>query len=37
MIPQPEKIDKKAILKALKDGEEIPGCEIQQTRGLRIK
>lgn len=37
MVPQPEKIDKKAILKALKDGEEIPGCEIHQTRGLRIK
>jgi hypothetical protein len=37
MIPQPEKIDKKAILKALKDGEEIPGCEITQSRGLRIR
>jgi hypothetical protein len=37
MIPQPEKIDKKAILKAIKDGEEIPGCDIKQSRSLRIK
>ncbi|MDP4087621.1 MAG: siphovirus Gp157 family protein [Bacillota bacterium] len=37
MIPQPEKIDKKAILKALKEGEEIPGCEIKQSKGIRIK
>jgi hypothetical protein len=37
MIPQPSKLDKKSILKALKDGEEIPGCDIQQSRSLRIK
>ncbi len=37
MIPQPSKIDKKSILSALKDGEEIPGCEIKQTRSVRIK
>jgi hypothetical protein len=37
MVPQPEKIDKKALLKALKEGEEIPGCEITQNRGLRIR
>ncbi|MDP4087429.1 MAG: siphovirus Gp157 family protein [Bacillota bacterium] len=37
MIPVAPKIDKKAILKALKEGEEIFGCEIQQTRSVRIK
>jgi hypothetical protein len=37
MVPQPDKIDKKAILEALKEGEEIPGCEIKQLRGLRIR
>ena len=37
MIAQPSKIDKKSILSALKDGEEIPGCEIKQTRSVRIK
>jgi hypothetical protein len=37
LVPQPDKIDRKAILKALKEGEEIPGCEISQSRGLRIR
>lgn len=37
MIPQPEKIDKRALLTALKEGEEITGCFIKQTKGVRIK
>lgn len=37
MVPQPPKIDKKGILSALKDGEEIFGVEITQGRSVRIK
>jgi DNA repair exonuclease SbcCD ATPase subunit len=37
MIPQPAKVDKKAILERLKNGEEIPGCSLKQTKGVRIK
>lgn len=37
MIPQPSKIDKKAILTALKDGLIIEGCSMKQGKGLRIK
>lgn len=37
MIPQPAKIDKKAILERLKNGEEISGCSLKQTKGVRIK
>lgn len=37
MIPQPHKIDKKAIMTALKDGLVIEGCSLVQKRGLRIK
>jgi hypothetical protein len=37
MVPQPDRIDKKALLKALKEGEEIEGCEIKQSRGIRIR
>lgn len=37
MIQQEPKLDKKAILQAIKDGKEIPGAEITQTRGLRIR
>lgn len=36
MIPQ-YKVDKKAILTALKDGAEIAGCALIQKRGLRIR
>lgn len=36
-IPQPDKIDKKAILSALKEGLVIDGCTIKQTRGVRIR
>lgn len=37
MIPQPAKIDKKAILERLKNGEIIPGCSLKQVKGVRIK
>ncbi len=37
LIPQLPKVDKKTILQRLKDGESIPGVEIQQTKGLRIR
>ena len=37
MIPQPAKIDKKAILERLKNGEEISGCVLKQTKGVRIR
>jgi hypothetical protein len=37
MVPQPSKIDKRAILTALKDGEFIPGASIKQTVGVRFK
>jgi hypothetical protein len=37
MIPVAPKLDKKSILQALKDGNEVPGCEIIQKRGIRIR
>jgi predicted nuclease with TOPRIM domain len=37
MIPQAPKIDKKAILERLKNGEEISGCVLKQTKGVRIR
>ena len=37
MVPQPDKIDKKAILTALKDGLIIEGCSMKQGRSVRIK
>jgi hypothetical protein len=37
MVPQPSKIDKRAILTALKEGEFIPGASIKQTVGVRFK
>lgn len=36
-IEQPAKLDKKAILSDLKDGKEIEGAELKQTRSLRIR
>jgi chaperonin cofactor prefoldin len=36
-IPQEPKLDKKAILTDLKNGFEVPGAEIKQTEGLRIR
>ena len=37
MIDQDPVIDKKAILAALKNGDEIDGCTIKQSKGLRIR
>ena len=37
MVPQPSKIDKKAILTALKAGLLIEGCSMKQGRSVRIK
>jgi uncharacterized protein YoxC len=36
-IEQPPKLDKKLILADLKEGKEIEGVELQQTRSLRIR
>ena len=33
---EPE-LDKKAIKEAIKDGEEIPGCYLEETRSMQIK
>jgi hypothetical protein len=37
MVPQPSRIDKKAILTALKDGLLIEGCSLKQSKGVRIR
>lgn len=37
MIPQEPKLDKKSLLQVLKNGEKVPGVELEQTRGLRIR
>jgi hypothetical protein len=36
-IPEQWNVDKKAIMQALKDGQEIPGVELFQGRSLRIR
>jgi hypothetical protein len=36
-IEQPPKIDKKMLLADLKEGKEVEGAELQQTRSLRIR
>lgn len=36
-VEQPSKLDKKALLQDLKNGVEMEGAEIQQTRSLRIR
>ncbi|MBO0473275.1 siphovirus Gp157 family protein [Enterococcus ureasiticus] len=36
-IEQPPKLDKKLLLADLKEGKEVEGAEIQQTRSLRIR
>lgn len=36
-VPQPPKLDKKAIAAALKDGVELNGARLVQTTGIRIK
>jgi len=37
LISQEPKIDKKALLDDLKAGTKIKGCQIQQTKGVRIR
>lgn len=37
LVPQPPKVDKKAILAALKNGQTIPGVELTQGKGLQIR
>lgn len=36
-IPQPPKIDKASILRDLKDGKEVAGCQLKEKDGIRIK
>lgn len=36
-IPQPDKIDKKTILKFLKEGQEVEWASIKQSQSLRIR
>lgn len=37
LIEQPPKIDRAGIKELLKTGEEVPGAELKQTEGLRIR
>lgn len=37
MVEQPKKLDKRSLLEDLKQGIEVYGAELQQTRSLRIK
>lgn len=37
LIPQPPKVDKTSLKEALKNGIEVPGAELKQTEGLRIR
>lgn len=37
LIPQPPKVDKTSIKEILKKGIEVPGAELKQTEGLRIR
>ena len=37
MVEQPKKLDKRSLLEDLKQGVEVYGAELQQTRSLRIK
>lgn len=37
LVEMPKQINKKAILEKLKAGEDVPGCELNQTRSLRIR
>ena len=37
LIPQPPKVDKTSIKEILKRGIEVPGAELKQTEGLRIR
>lgn len=37
LIPQEPKPDKKGILEAMKNGEDVPGVEIERSEGLRMR
>lgn len=37
LIPQPPKVNNTTLKKALKDGIEVPGAELKQTEGVRIR
>lgn len=37
LIPQPPKVDKTSLKEILKRGIEVPGAELKQTEGLRIR
>lgn len=37
LIPQPPKIDKRSLLEDLKNGIDVPGAVLKQTKGLRIR
>lgn len=37
LIQQPPKVDKTSLKEALKNGIEVPGAELKQTEGLRIR
>ena len=37
LIQQPPKVDKTSLKEALKSGIEVPGAELKQTEGLRIR
>ena len=37
MVEQPKTVNKKAILEKLKKGEEVQGCELFQSKSLRIR
>lgn len=37
LIPQPPKVDKTSLKEILKRGIEVPGAELKQTKGLRIR
>ena len=37
LIPQPPKVDKPSLKEILKRGIEVPGAELKQTEGLRIR
>ena len=37
LVQQPPKVDKTSLKEALKNGIEIPGAELKQTEGLRIR
>ena len=35
--PEPARLDKRRLLKDLKDGKSIPGCQLEQTERVVIK